>query len=136
MVETSGSGSLDPRQACSVEAAARSSGGVVVVMTSQRLHLTDNTTCFLLNSLSNVQFYTVNFTNLGLNTALGQHRFVSSSVPVQSYCRNFPQFLSSVGCPQVNIDGYKGEKVLIILLKVPDAVQVWWDLSRPGLCDT
>ena len=53
MVETSGSGSLDPRQACSVEAAARSSGlGVVVVMTSQRLHLTDNTTCFLLNSLS------------------------------------------------------------------------------------
>ena len=53
MVETSGSGSLDPRQACSVEAAARSSGlGVVVVMTSKRLHLTDNTTCFLLNSLS------------------------------------------------------------------------------------
>ena len=98
MVETSGSGSLDPRQACSVEAAARSSGlGVVVVMTSPRLHLTDNTTCFLLNSLSNVQFYTVNFTNLGLNTALGQHRLVSSSVPVQSYCRNFPQFPPPTG---------------------------------------
>ena len=72
MVETSGSASLNPRQACSVEAAARRSGlGVVVVMTSGRLDLTDNTTCFLLHSHTNIQFYTVNLTSLARNTALG-----------------------------------------------------------------
>ena len=72
MVETSGSASLDPRQACSVEAAARRSGlGVVVVMMSERLDLTDNTTCFLINSYDNIQFYTVNLTNLGRNTSTG-----------------------------------------------------------------
>ena len=72
MVETSGSASLDPRQACSVEAAARRSGlGVVVVMMSERLDLTDNTTCFLINSDLNIQFYTVNLTRLALNTSIG-----------------------------------------------------------------
>ena len=73
MVETSGKGSLDPRQACSVEAAAKRSGlGVVVVMTSGRLDLTDNTTCYLVNSHLNIQFYAVNLTNLGRNTSIGQ----------------------------------------------------------------
>ena len=73
MVETSGSASLDPRQACSVEAAARRSGlGVVVVMVSERLDLTDNTTCFLLNSDLNIQFYTVNLTSLARNTSIGK----------------------------------------------------------------
>ena len=72
MVETSGSVSLNPRQACSVEAAARRSGlGVVVVMMTERLDLTDNTTCFLLNSYDNIQFYTVNLTRLALNTSIG-----------------------------------------------------------------
>ena len=72
MVETSGSPSLDPRQACSVEAAARRSGlGVVVVMVSERLDLTDNTTCFLLNSDLNIEFYTVNLTRLAFNTSIG-----------------------------------------------------------------
>ena len=72
MVESSGSASLNPRQACSVEAAARRSGlGVVVVMVSERLDLTDNTTCFLLNSYDNIQFFTVNLTNLGRNTSTG-----------------------------------------------------------------
>ena len=73
MVETSGSASLDPRQACSVESAALRSGlGVVVVMMSERLDLTDNSTCFLINSYDNIQVYTVNLTNLGRNTSLGQ----------------------------------------------------------------
>ena len=72
MVETSGSASLDPRQACSVESAALRSGlGVVVVMMSERLDLTDNTTCFLINSDLNIQFYTVNLTRLALNTSIG-----------------------------------------------------------------
>ena len=72
MVETSGSPSLNPRQACSVEAAARRSGlGVVVVMMTERLDLTDNTTCYLVNSGLNIQFYSVNLTNLGRNTPLG-----------------------------------------------------------------
>ena len=74
MVETSGSASLDPRQACSVEAAAQRSGlEVVVVMMSERLDLIDNTTCFLVNSYDNIQFYSVNLTNLAHNTSLGQH---------------------------------------------------------------
>ena len=74
MVETSGKGSLDPRQACSVEAAAKRSGlGVVVVMTSGRLDLTDNTTCYLVNSHLNIQFYAANLTNLGRNTSIGQY---------------------------------------------------------------
>ena len=47
--------------------------GVVVVMMSDRLDLTDNTTCFLLNSYDNIQFYTVNLTNLGRNTAIGSY---------------------------------------------------------------
>ena len=72
MVETSGSASLNPRQACSVEAAARRSGlGVVVVMMSPRLDLTDNTTCYLVNSHLNIQFYSVNLTSLARNTPLG-----------------------------------------------------------------
>ena len=75
MVETSGYGFLDPRQACSVEAAARRSGlGVVVVMMSSRLDLTDNTTCYLINSHLNIQFYSVNLTNLARNTSLGQYQ--------------------------------------------------------------
>ena len=73
MVETSGSASFNPRQACSVEAAALRSGlGVVVVMVSERLDLTDNTTCFLLNSDLNIQFFTVNLTNLARNTSTGK----------------------------------------------------------------
>ena len=72
MVETTGLASLDPRQACSVEAAARRSGlGVVVVMMTERLDLTDNTTCYLINSYDNIQFFTVNLTSLGHNTSLG-----------------------------------------------------------------
>ena len=75
MVETSGYGFLDPRQACSVEAAARRSGlGVVVVMMSSRLDLTDNTTCYLINTELNIQFYSVNLTNLARNTSLGHHQ--------------------------------------------------------------
>ena len=74
MVETSGSASLDPRQACSVEAAARRSGlGVVVVMMSERLDLTDNTTCFLINSDLNIQFFTVNLKRLAFNTSIGKY---------------------------------------------------------------
>ena len=73
MVETTGLASLDARQACCVESAARRSGlGVVVVMMSERLDLTDNTTCFLLNSYDNIQFYSVNLTNLGRNTSTGK----------------------------------------------------------------
>ena len=95
MVETSGTASLDPRQACSVEAAARRSGlGVVVVMMNEKLDLTDNTTCFLLN----IQFYSVNMTSLGRNTSLGSYQLCQqsevtsvllqkhSSVP-QTFCR-------------------------------------------------
>ena len=75
MVETSGSASLDPRQACSVEAAAQRSGleGVVGMM-SERLDLIDNTTCFLVNSYDNIKFYSVNLTNLARNTSLGQYQ--------------------------------------------------------------
>ena len=75
MVETTGLASLDPRQACSVEAAARRSGlGVVVVMMSERLDLTDNSTCFLINSYENIQIFSVNLTNLGRNTPLGSYQ--------------------------------------------------------------
>ena len=74
MVETSGSARLDPRQACSVEAAALRSGlGVVVVMTGGRLDLTDNTTCCLTKSHLNIQFFTVNLTRLALNTSIGKN---------------------------------------------------------------
>ena len=43
-------------------------------MTSGRLDLTDNTTCYLTNSGLDIQFYSVNLTNLGRNTSLGQHQ--------------------------------------------------------------
>merc|ERR1719510_1932567 len=39
-------------------------------MTSGRLDLTDNTTCYLTNSGLDIQFYTVNLTNLGRNTSI------------------------------------------------------------------
>ena len=42
-------------------------------MTSGRLDLTDNTTCYLVNSHLNIQFYAVNLTNLGRNTSIGQY---------------------------------------------------------------
>ena len=101
MVETSGSARLDPRQACSVEAAALRSGlGVVVVMTGGRLDLTDNTTCCLTKSHLNIQFFTVNLASLGRQTALGQHQLLSldqsecSSVSLQK--RSSAPLISSV----------------------------------------
>ena len=75
MVETTGLASLDPRQACSVESAARRSGlGVVVVMLSERLDLTDNSTCYLIHSHENIQIFTVDLANLGRNTSLGLYQ--------------------------------------------------------------
>ena len=50
----------------------RSGLGVVVVMLSSSLELTDNTTCQLLHSSPNLQFYGVNLTNLAVNTSLGR----------------------------------------------------------------
>ena len=50
----------------------RSGLGVVVVMLSSSLELTDNTTCQLLHSSPNIQFYGVNLTNLAVNTSLGR----------------------------------------------------------------
>ena len=51
----------------------RSGLGVVVVMLSSSLELTDNTTCQLLHSSPNIQFYGVNLTNLAVNTSLGRN---------------------------------------------------------------
>jgi len=71
MTETSGSAALNPRQACGVESAARRSGmDVVVVMMNESLLLTDNTTCHLVTQYNNIQFFSVNITNLALNTSL------------------------------------------------------------------
>ena len=56
-----------------MESAARRSGlDVVVVMMSESLLLTDNTTCQLATQYNNIHFYSVNITNLARNTSIGE----------------------------------------------------------------
>ena len=73
MVETSGRARLSPRQACSVESAARRSGlPVNLILLSSQLDLTDNTTCQLVSSSLNITFYTVDIAALAADTPLGE----------------------------------------------------------------
>ena len=73
MMETSGRGTLDSRQACAVESAAMRSGLTVhLVMFSSQLDLMDNTTCQLYMSNNNIQFFYVDVAALAKNTPLGK----------------------------------------------------------------
>ena len=72
MMETSGRGTLNTRQACGVESAAMRSGlSVHLLMFSSQLDLRDNTTCQLYMSNNNIKFYTVDVVALSENTPLG-----------------------------------------------------------------
>ena len=63
------------RQACAIESAAMRSGlEVVVVLTAQTLQLNDNTTCqLIMSNHSNIHFYTVDISQLALDSPLGNH---------------------------------------------------------------
>ncbi|XP_075261006.1 lactosylceramide 4-alpha-galactosyltransferase-like [Convolutriloba macropyga] len=69
-LETSGKSYLSGRQACSVESAALYSGlPIKVIIRNENLDLSISaTTCHLYFNYTNVQFYTVNFTELFLDT--------------------------------------------------------------------
>ena len=70
-LETSGRSKLSPRQACSVESAARFSNlQVHVILLSDSLDLTDNSTCYLYQTVQNVEFYTVNWDNIFKDTPI------------------------------------------------------------------
>ena len=72
MMETSGRGTLNSRQACAVESAAMRSGLVVhMVMFSSQLDLRDNTTCQLYMSNNNIKFYTINVKSFASDSPLG-----------------------------------------------------------------
>ena len=72
MMETSGRGTLDSRQACAVESAAMRSGLTVhLVMFSTQLDLMDNTTCQLYMSNNNIKFYTIDVEAFSADTPLG-----------------------------------------------------------------
>ena len=95
MMETSGRGRLTGRQACAVESAARrfqeqkhksfivyiffdytsfrSGMAVNVVLLSPQLNLTDNTTCQLVNSGLNINFFTIDIESITEDTPLGNN---------------------------------------------------------------
>ena len=71
MMETSGRGTLNSRQACGVESAAMRSGlSVHLLLFSSELNLRDNTTCQLYMSGNNIKFYTVDVVDFARNTPL------------------------------------------------------------------
>lgn len=70
-LETSGRSKLSPRQACSVESAAKFSNlHSQVLMLSDMLDLNDNSTCYLHQSVSNVSFYKIDLQTIYENTPL------------------------------------------------------------------
>ena len=72
MMETSGRRTVNTRQACSVESAARRSGlTVYLIMFSSFLDLRDNTTCQLYMFNNNIKFYTIDVEIFSANTPLG-----------------------------------------------------------------
>ena len=76
-LETSGRSKLSPRQSCSVESAAKFSKlQVQVILFSNILDLTDNSTCYLYSSVTNVRFYTVDLHKIYKDTPL-QHLVAS-----------------------------------------------------------
>ena len=76
MMETSGRGTLNSRQACAVESAAMRSGLTVhMVMFSSLLDLDldlDNTTCQLFMSNNNIRLYTIDVESFSADTPLGK----------------------------------------------------------------
>ena len=73
MMETSGRGTLNSRQACAVESAAMRSGLTVhMVMFSSLLDLRDNTTCQIYMSNNNIRFYTIDVESFSADTPLGR----------------------------------------------------------------
>jgi len=70
-IETSGRSKLTPRQACSVESAAKFSNlHVQVILLSDTLDLTDNSTCYLYTSVSNISFHKIDLEKIYENTPL------------------------------------------------------------------
>jgi len=70
-LETSGRSWLTPRQACTVESAAKFSGLVpLVLFSSPLLDLSDNSTCQLYQSNLHISFFKLNITYVLLNTPL------------------------------------------------------------------
>jgi len=70
-IETSGRSKLSPRQACSVESAARVSNlHVQMILLSNTLDLTDNSTCYLYTSVSNINFYKIDLEKIYEKTPL------------------------------------------------------------------
>ena len=70
-LETSGRSKMSPRQACSVESAAKFSNlQAQVIMLSDMLDLTDNSTCYLHQTVSNVSFYKIDLQTIDENTLL------------------------------------------------------------------
>ena len=71
MIESSGRPTVDGRQACAVESAAKRSGfKVILVMTSTHLDLKDNTTCQLYTSQTS-SFFTIDLIQFSKGTSLG-----------------------------------------------------------------
>jgi len=69
--ETSGRSKLSTRQACSIESAAKFSNlHVNVFLLSDLLDLTDNSTCYLHQTLSNISFYKIDLQTIYENTPL------------------------------------------------------------------
>ena len=59
-LETSGRSWLTPREACSLESASiKSNLQVNIIFTSSFLDLHDNSTCYLYQNVTNIQFYTI-----------------------------------------------------------------------------
>ena len=77
-IETSGRSKLSPRQACSVESAAKVSNlHVQMILLSDTLDLTDNSTCYLYTSVSNINFYKLDLEKIYEDTPL--HDLVQSN---------------------------------------------------------
>ena len=73
LIESSGRETLNARQACAVESAARQSGMEVhLLVTATQLDLRDNTTCYLYKTNKNIKFYSIDVMAFSLNSPLGK----------------------------------------------------------------
>ena len=126
MLETSGRGTLNTRQACAVESAAMRSGLVVhLVMFSTHLELRENTTCQLYMSNNNIRFFTIDLPAFAIDSPLGKimmdwkgnNLTFRKLLLFQPAGRQFVDTRARCGCSQTPYD-----------------LQVWRVISWPWLC--
>ena len=126
MLETSGRGTLNTRQACAVESAAMRSGLVVhLVMLSTHLDLRENTTCQLYMSNNNIRFFTIDLPAFAIDSPLGKimmdwkgnNLTFRKLLLFQPAGRQFVDTRARCGCSPTT-----------------HALQVWRVLSWPWLC--